>query len=57
MIASLHELPYAATAVAGLLMVKAGSVKNLVESKQRDRWCAVCHRPITGGRCGCSERR
>ena len=30
MIAALHELPYAATAVAGLLMVKAGSVKNLL---------------------------
>jgi hypothetical protein len=29
-IAALHELPYAATAVAGLLMVKAGSVKNLL---------------------------
>jgi hypothetical protein len=53
----LHDATYAACAVAGLLMVKAGSVKHLVESKQRVRWCAACHRRITDGRCGCSARR
>lgn len=56
MVPALHAAPYAATAVAGLLMVKAGSVKHLVESKQRARWCAGCHRRITDGRCRCTER-
>lgn len=56
--ALLHSTtPAAATIAAGLLMARLGSVKGLIESRHRARWCASCHRPISGRRCGCERGR
>ena len=55
MIPAPHYVAYTASLAAGPLMLKAGSVKHLVEPKQRTRWCAACHRRIMDGRCGCSQ--
>lgn len=49
--------PYAATIAAGLVMVRLGSVWGLVESRHRARWCASCHRRITGRACPCAGDR
>jgi hypothetical protein len=49
--------PYAATIAAGLVMVRLGSVWGRIESRCRSRWCASCHRLITGRGCGCVHER
>jgi hypothetical protein len=49
--------PYAATIAAGLVMVRLGSVWGRVESRYRARWCASCHRRITGRGCPCARER
>lgn len=49
--------PTAATIAAGLLMARLGSVIGLIESKHRARWCASCHRPISGPQCRCERQR
>jgi len=46
---------YATTIAAGLLMVRLGSIMRQVESKDRARWCASCHRRISGRSCRCSR--
>jgi hypothetical protein len=46
--------PFAATAAAGVLMVRLGAILGRVESMQRARWCGSCHRRISGRRCTCS---
>ena len=48
---------YALTVVAGLLMVRIASAMQKVESKHRTRWCASCHRRISGRSCNCSSKR
>ena len=49
-------IAYAATLAAGLLMVRIGSAKGRIESRQHVRWCGACHRRFTGSRCDCSRR-
>ena len=52
------SLSSALVLVAGLLMVLSASTMQQLESKQRTRWCAACHRPISGrNNCTCSIRR
>ena len=46
---------YATTIAAGLLMVRLGSIMRHIELKYRARWCAACHRRITGRNCTCSR--
>jgi hypothetical protein len=48
---------YAATIAAGLVMLRLGSVWGFVESRYRSRWCASCHRRITGRSCECARER
>jgi hypothetical protein len=48
---------YALTVIGGLLMVRIASAMQKVESKHRIRWCASCHRRMSGRRCDCSSRR
>jgi hypothetical protein len=56
--ALLHSTtPAAATIAAGLLMARLGSVKGLIESRHRVRWCASCHRRTAGRRCACERER
>jgi hypothetical protein len=50
-------LSYALTVAAGLLMVRIGSALQKVESKHRIRWCASCHRRMSGRSCSCSSKR
>jgi hypothetical protein len=51
------SLSYSVTIVAGLLMVRIASALQRVESKHRIRWCASCHRRMSGRSCSCSNRR
>jgi len=51
------SLVYALTVIAGLLMVRIASATRQVESRYRNRWCASCHRRITGRVCSCSRRQ
>jgi hypothetical protein len=51
------SLPYALTVAAGLLMVRIASAMQKVESKHRIRWCASCHRRMSGRSCNCSSKR
>lgn len=48
---------YATTIATGLFMLRLGSVKGQVESKNRTRWCALCHRRFAGRRCRCCGER
>jgi hypothetical protein len=48
---------YAPTIAAALLMVRLGSLRGLLESSYRTRWCASCHRRITGRGCECTRER
>jgi len=36
-------------------MVRLGSIMRHIELKYRARWCAACHRRITGRNCTCSR--
>lgn len=49
--------PFALTGAAGLLMMRIASAMRQVESKDRTRWCASCHRRISGRACSCSRKR
>jgi len=51
------SLSYALTLVAGLLMVRIASVMHRLESRHRTRWCASCHRRMSGRGCSCSSKR
>lgn len=56
--ALLHaSAPCAVTIAAGFVMVRLGSVCGRVESSYRARWCASCHRRITGRGCPCARER
>jgi hypothetical protein len=49
--------PFAITIAAALLMVRIATIKGQVESKYPARWCAACHRRVTGRSCACSNGR
>jgi hypothetical protein len=49
--------PSAATIATGLVMVRLGFVWGVVESRYRTRWCASCHRRVTGRVCRCGREQ
>jgi hypothetical protein len=49
--------PFATTIAAAPSMVRIATIKGQVESKHRARWCAGCHRRVTGRGCACSSGR